>query len=58
MGLWVSQGFGGLLVYPLGLFTFKIFTFKFPFGLSFLWKLGILVRLGIDLIVWLFLIVS
>ena len=51
MGFWVSQGFGGLLVYQLGLFTFKTFTLKFLFGLPFLWKLGILVRLGIDLIV-------
>ena len=30
MGFWVSQGFGGLLVYPLGLFTFKNFYFKIP----------------------------
>ena len=58
MGFWVSQGFGELLVYPLGLFTFKTFTSKFPFGLSFLWKLGILDWLGIDLIVWLLFIVS
>ena len=110
MGFWVSQGFGRFLVYPLRLFTlrifilisrlgfhfnvsqfglsflfkpglegwvfgslrgsvgygfthwdyftFKTFTLKLPFGLLFLWKLGILVRLGIDLIVWLFFIVS
>ena len=30
MGFWVSQGFGGLLVYPLGLFTFKTFNCNPP----------------------------
>ena len=30
VGFWVSPGFGRLLVYPLGLFTFKTFTFKIP----------------------------
>ena len=42
MGFLVSQGFGRLLVYPLGLFTFKTFTLKFPFGLLF----SMLVRIG------------
>ena len=30
VGFWVSPGFGRLLVYPLGFFTFKTFTFKIP----------------------------
>ena len=52
------SGFRLVIGLPIGIIYFQSFYFKFPFGLLFLWKLGILVWLGIDLIVWLFVIVS
>ena len=46
VGLWVSFGVRSVIGLPTGIMYSQKFYFKFPFGLIFRIKLGILVRLG------------